>query len=85
MNYEEPMVRSRYMLGWNVKQLRRTQRLSQAQLGLMIGRDRSYISRIERGMCNVTLETILRIAGGLGTSPSLLLAGIGEPEDAEGA
>lgn len=46
----------------------------------MIGRDRSYISRIERGRCNATFETLLLIASGLGISPSEMLAGIGEPE-----
>ena len=79
MRYSEPVIDSRHQLGMNVKHLRKAQRLSQVQLGLMIGRDRSYISRIERGRCNATFDTLLALAGGLGVSPSQLFVGIGEP------
>ena len=79
MRYSEPVIDPRHKLGLNVKQLRKAQRLSQVQLGLMIGRDRSYISRIERGRCNATFETLLALAGGLGVAPSQLFVGIGEP------
>ena len=84
MRYTEDMVESRTQLGFNIKQLRQAQRLSQAQLGLMVGLDRSYISRIERGCCNATFDTILLIAGGFGVSPSTLLDGIGEPDQGDG-
>ena len=80
MRHTEPIIDSRYQLGLNVKQLRKDQRLSQVQLALMIGRDRSYISRIERGKVNATFDTLLTLASGLGVSPSQLFAGIGEPE-----
>jgi transcriptional regulator with XRE-family HTH domain len=38
------------------------------------GMDRSYYAAIERGEFNVSLDTILKIATGLGVLPSQLLA-----------
>ncbi|HTZ85644.1 MAG TPA: helix-turn-helix transcriptional regulator [Solirubrobacteraceae bacterium] len=41
---------------------------SQEAFALHAGLDRSYYSAVERGDFNVTLETMLRIAAGLGVS-----------------
>ena len=79
MNNAEHLIESRYALGKRVKELRREQQLTQTQLALMVGLDHSYISRIENGECNPTVDSIVIIANGLGTSPSTLFEGIGIP------
>lgn len=47
--------------------------LSQDELALVAGIDRSYIGRIERGEVNVTLEKIFLIAAALKCKPAQLL------------
>ena len=79
MNMLQLTLESRHQLGSQIKELRKTQRLTQKQLGLMIGRDRSYISRIEHGRCSATFDTLLLIACGLDITLSELLDGIGVP------
>ena len=81
MSITKCITESRIQLGSNIKHQRKEQRLTQEQLGLMIGRDRSYISRIERGRCNATFDTIVLIAGGLGIPASMLLEGVDELEE----
>lgn len=64
--------RGRYManpqlqeFGLHLKKLRLERGLSQEQLGLIAELDRTYISGIERGVRNVSLTNILRIAQAL--------------------
>ena len=73
MSKTQAIIESRFQVGLNIKSLREEQKLSQAQLGLMVGRDRSYISRIEHGKCSATIDTIFLIASGLGIPASELL------------
>ena len=47
--------------------------LSQEELGARCGLDRTYISGIERGKRNPTIQTIWRVAEGLQSAPSKLL------------
>jgi len=49
------------LLGEMIKQARKERHLTQAQLGEMIGVQKSQISRIESNAKNVTIETILRV------------------------
>ena len=51
--------------GQRLKALRIERGLSQEQLGLIAGLDRTYISGIERGVRNVSLINIFRIATAL--------------------
>ena len=51
--------------GLQLKALRKAKDLSQEQLGLIAGLDRTYISGIERGVRNVSLINIFRIAHAL--------------------
>jgi transcriptional regulator with XRE-family HTH domain len=51
--------------GLRLKQLRLHQGLSQEQLGLIAELDRTYISGIERGVRNVSLSNIFRLARAL--------------------
>ena len=58
--------------GLHLKKLRLARGLSQEQLGLIADLDRTYISGIERGVRNVSLTNILRIAQALGVPPAEL-------------
>jgi transcriptional regulator with XRE-family HTH domain len=51
--------------GLRLKKLRLNRGLSQEQLGLIAELDRTYISGIERGMRNVSLINVFRIAHAL--------------------
>ena len=53
---------------------------SQEDFARHIGVDRTYISGIERGVRNPTLDMIIKIAAGLGVPAQYLLEGISEPE-----
>jgi len=53
---------------------RLTLRLSQQQLGMQIGQDQGYISRIERGeVTDITVRTLARLADALHVSTDYLL------------
>ncbi len=49
------------MLGEMIRQTRKERKLTQSQLGELIGVQKSQISRIERNAKNVTLANILRV------------------------
>jgi len=49
------------LLGEMIRQTRKERHLTQAQLGELVGVQKSQISRIERNAKNVTIETILKV------------------------
>jgi transcriptional regulator with XRE-family HTH domain len=51
--------------GKNLRKLREKQRLSQEELGFRAGIDRTYISGVERGLRNISLNNIHRLAKAL--------------------
>jgi transcriptional regulator with XRE-family HTH domain len=51
--------------GLAVKEQRNRLNVSQEELAMRIGADQAYVSRIEAGQMNVTLETIEQIATAL--------------------
>jgi transcriptional regulator with XRE-family HTH domain len=61
------------LLGLNVRDFRRQQRLSQEELAHRADMDRSYISDLERGVRNPSVKALGRIAEALGVSPDALL------------
>jgi transcriptional regulator with XRE-family HTH domain len=63
----------RKMFGARVRVVRRQAGVSQEELALRCGLDRSYIGQVERGERNLTLENIYRIADGLDVPPGSLL------------
>ena len=66
--------------------MREDQGLTQEQLGARCdGMDLSYISRVERGQKGLQLKTIVRLACGLGITPSELIAEVTCPEAEPGA
>ncbi|GAA6213216.1 helix-turn-helix transcriptional regulator [Hyphomicrobiales bacterium 4NK60-0047b] len=54
--------------GSNVRDLRKLANISQEELALRLNADQAYVSRIEAGQMNVTLETIDEIAKALNVS-----------------
>ena len=54
--------------GINVREGRKNRDISQDQLALRAGIDRSYMGRIERGQVNITLEKVYRLAEALDCS-----------------
>ena len=57
-----------------VRAARQERELSQEELGARSDLDRTYISGVERGKRNPTIQSIWLIAGGLGMKPSELMA-----------
>jgi transcriptional regulator with XRE-family HTH domain len=53
--------------------LRRERGIAQEAFAARAGLDRSYYGAIERGEFNITLDTISKVAAGLGVRPSTLL------------
>jgi len=62
--------------GERVRQLRNQRRFSQEELAYKTGLHRTYISDIERGNRNVSLENLKKIANAFGISLDVLLKGI---------
>lgn len=62
-----------HILGSNVRRLRRKMDLSQEEFGLKFGIDRTYVSGIERGVRNPTLEVVAKLAKALDVEPFELL------------
>lgn len=60
--------------GLAVQAQRKASGLSQEELAMRIDADQAYISRIEAGQSNVTLETADAIASALGVDVAELLA-----------
>ncbi|EJD0673918.1 helix-turn-helix transcriptional regulator [Vibrio vulnificus] len=60
-------------VGQRIVQMRRSKGLPQEKLALLAEIDRSYMSRIERGKINITLEKLYQIAGTLGCDVKELL------------
>jgi transcriptional regulator with XRE-family HTH domain len=56
-----------------VRRARKAAGLSQEELALEAGLDRTYISQVERGKRNVTIVVLARIAKALKTTPDRLL------------
>lgn len=64
----------RKLFGSNVRRIRESERLSQAEVAARMGVDRAYVSLIERGGQNATLLSIWEVAQALGVRPFELLA-----------
>lgn len=56
-------IKKRFGLG--LQQRRQAQGISQEELAMRIGADQAYVSRIEAGQMNVTLETAEELAAAL--------------------
>lgn len=59
--------------GQRLRELRRTQRMTQLDMAVMLGIDRSYLSEVERGRKGISLTTLEIIALGFNLDLSDLL------------
>jgi transcriptional regulator with XRE-family HTH domain len=59
--------------GRAVREMRRERGYAQEAFAAVAGMDRSYFGGIERGEFNVSLDTIVKLAGALGVRASELL------------
>jgi transcriptional regulator with XRE-family HTH domain len=62
--------------GRTIREVRNRRGVSQENLALRCGLDRTYVSGIERGVRNPSLTNILKIAAALEVHPSELFVGI---------
>jgi len=63
-------------LGTRVRAERNRLGLSLIEFGEQVGLHFTYISSVERGERNVSLENILRLADALGVDPAVLVKGL---------
>lgn len=54
------------LLGHAIKQARQQQKLTQGQLGELVGVQKAQISKLENSITNARLETILKVFNALG-------------------
>lgn len=66
----------RQTLGARVRQLRRDQGISQEDFADACGFARSYMSRIERGTANLSLDAVERLANAFGLTAEELFKGL---------
>jgi transcriptional regulator with XRE-family HTH domain len=65
--------RLRNLLSQNLRRLRTAKGLSQEALGEIAGLHRTYVSSVERGERNISIDSIEKIAIALGVDARLLL------------
>lgn len=62
--------------GQRVRELRHGQDMTQEQLAEAAGLHWTYVGQVERGLRNISLTNIIKIAYGLGTDPGDLVRGL---------
>jgi len=62
--------------GSRIKAERLDQGMSQEQLAELAGVHRTYVGQVERGEVSLTLDSIVKLARGLGKDPGSLTAGL---------
>lgn len=68
----KPSLRSRF--SENVRFFRTVLGVSQEELAVLAGFHRTYVSQVERGVANITLDNIEKLAEALKVEPEALLA-----------
>lgn len=69
---QRPNIRE--LLALNMKYLRAKRGLSQDQLALVAGLDRTFVAHVERLKRNISLDNLEKLAGALGVSVASLLS-----------
>ena len=64
------------LLGANVRHYRKLKGMTQEQLAVEAGMERSYVSDLERGTRNPSVMALGRLADALGVRPDALLASL---------
>ena len=67
------MVDIKVTFGKRLRHLREVRRMSQEDLAHEAELDRTYVSSVERGKRNISIENVARLAKALGIPPSSLL------------
>ena len=67
------LMHARARLAWNLRRLRGDRALSQEKLAVDAGVAAPYVSHIERGSVNPTIDVLDRLAGALGVEVDALL------------
>lgn len=67
-------MRLRQLFAKNLKRVRQQSGLSQEELAFEAGLHRTYVSSVERGLRNISIDNIERLAKALSVQPSALLA-----------
>jgi transcriptional regulator with XRE-family HTH domain len=62
------------LFGRNLRRLRLAVEISQEELGFRANLDRTYVSSVERGHRNISIDNIFRLASALECDPRELLA-----------
>jgi transcriptional regulator with XRE-family HTH domain len=70
-------VEPKEQFGVKLRRLRDAAELTQMELSNRTGLDMAEISRLERGLRDPRLTTIVRLAAGLDVDPAELVSGIG--------
>lgn len=73
MNKRNPGLELRILLCKNLKAIRQQRGISQEKLAELANLHRTYISSVERGQRNISIDNIERIANALGVSAETLL------------
>lgn len=73
MSPQKPALKLRRVLASNVRRARKARAWSQEQLAEATGLTQVSISQIETAKAAASVDTIEKIADGLGTEPSILL------------
>jgi len=60
-----------YYMGQIIHDIRKSEKITQAELASRIGAEKSYISKIEKGVIEPGVSTFFRIASALGRSVEL--------------
>ena len=66
----------RRRLGQRIAEVRKSQHISQKQLALMSDINKGYLSEIENGISNISVNKLFRIADALGVTPVVLFEGV---------
>jgi transcriptional regulator with XRE-family HTH domain len=74
-------MEAKEIFGANVRRARKAAGLSQEHLAFQAGVARSYMSDVERGQRNPTVDIVGRIAAALGVAAAVLVDGIPELMD----
>ena len=69
----QPQIGPEKAFGLALREIRAGKDISQEQLGLDAGYDRTYISLIERGINSPTIRTVVKLAAVLKIAPSVIV------------
>lgn len=75
----DPISQTTAEFGRRVRRYRQKAKLSQEKLAERAGVHWTFVGQTERGMRNLSLHNITKLAAGLGVDPALLVKGLKPP------